>query len=321
MTLTRRHVLAGMVGFGALAAFPAHAQDMLRLSGRAFGTSWSLLLPRHDSTNDPTGDIASILDDVDTSMSPFRSDSELSAFNSGPSGAFAVSPGFARVTSEALRLANISNGAFDPTVGPLVGRYGFGPIEGDRNADFTALSCSENVITKSISTLSLDLCGIAKGYALDAIANHLRARDHGDFLIEIGGELLASGMGPENRPWRLGITNPVRGDIHTAFAATNMAIATSGDAINAYYVGGRRYSHTIDPTTNEPIRNAIASVTVAHASAMTADGLATALLVLGPQAGAEWAEAQNLPALFLLRNRAGGLDTVVTSQFKDQFLS
>ncbi len=315
MMITRRQILTGMAGFGALAAFPANAEDMIRLSGRAFGTNWSIILPHSGHSDDLAPSLVSILERIDRAMSPFRQDSELAAFNAASAGAMSVGPDFAHVTAEALRIASISNGAFDPTVGPLVGRYGFGPIHGERHADYKALTCSANLITKAEASLSIDLCGIAKGYALDALANHLRKQGHVDFLIDIGGELLAAGRGPNNRPWNLGIADPLRSGIHTAFHATDLAIATSGDAINAYEVAGRRYSHTIDPSTGEPIRNSLASVSVVHASAMTADGLATALLVLGPEAGPEWAKAHNLAASFLLRNGAGTLDAIVIPAF------
>lgn len=315
MNITRRGVLTGMAGLGALAAFPVHGMDTTRLSGRAFGTTWSVLLPRAGG-DDLAQAIPQILERIDHAMSPFRSDSELSAFNRAPSGAVAVGADFARVTAEALRIAAISHGAFDPTIGPLVGRYGFSPIRGERKGDFTGLSTTPTTIAKTDASLSLDLCGIAKGYALDALAEHLRAQGREDFLIDIGGELLASGRNPQGDPWHLGIADPLRGGIHTKLTATNLAIATSGDAVNAYEIAGRRYSHTIDPATEEPIRNALASVSVIHGSAMSADAFATALLVLGPEAGPAWADTNDLPALFLLRNGHGGLDAIASHAFQ-----
>jgi len=304
MAIDRRSVLGGMVGLGLLAALPARAGQAVRLSGRAFGTAWSVTLPA-GAIGDEAAAIAAMLDGIDRAMSPFRADSELSAFNRAGAGRHPVGPDFAHVAAEALRLAAWSGGAFDPTVGPLVGRYGFGPIRGERKGDFTGLSCAGGAIGKADPALSLDLCGIAKGHALDAVAARLRRLGHDAFLIDIGGELLAAGHGPHGGPWQLGIADPLRGGVHTRLAVSGLALATSGDAVNAYEVAGHRYSHTIDPATGEPVRNPVASVSVAHASAMTADGLATAMLVLGPGRGLALAEAEGLPVLFLLRHGSG----------------
>lgn len=314
MTITRRQLLGTMAGLGALAACPAMAKDTERLSGRAFGTSWSILLP-DGGADDLVHAVPALFERIDRALSPFRPDSEISAFNRAGAGALPVGPDFARVTAEALRLAGLSQGAFDPTIGPLVGRYGFGPIHGERQGDFTALSCAPSSIAKTRAALTLDLCGIAKGYALDLLAAELRQTARDNFLIDIGGEVLAAGLGPHQRPWRLGIADPLSGGLHTRFAATDLAIATSGDAINAYEVAGRRYSHTIDPKTGEPVRNALASVSVVHPSAMTADGLATALVVLGPQAGPAFAERHDLAALFLLRTGQNRLDAIASPAF------
>lgn len=306
MGIDRRTMLSGIVGLGLTAALPATAGEVTRLSGRAFGTFWSVLFPRGiDGTEAET--IAAILGRIDRAMSPFRPDSTLSRFNAAPAGRQAVEPELAFVTAEALRIAAWSGGAFDPTVGPLVGRYGFGPIAGERRGDHTALSCDPGGIAKSMDGLTLDLCGIAKGYALDAVGAALAALGHTDFLIDIGGELLAAGTGPDGAPWRLGIENPLQGGVWTRLETANLALATSGDTIHFYEVAGRRYSHTIDPRTAVPVVNPIASVSVAHASAMTADAMATAMLVLGPDAGLALAEAAGLPVLFLLRDGKGGL--------------
>ncbi len=306
MGIDRRTMLSGIVGLGLTAVLPAAAGEVTKLSGRAFGTLWSVLFPRGiDGTEAET--IAAILGRIDRAMSPFRPDSTLSRFNAAPAGRQAVEPELAFVTAEALRIANWSGGAFDPTVGPLVGRYGFGPIAGERLGDHTALSCDPGGIAKSMDGLTLDLCGIAKGYALDAVATALAALGHTDFLIDIGGELLAAGTGPDGTPWRLGIENPLQGGVWTRLETANLALATSGDTIHFYEVAGRRYSHTIDPRTAAPIVNPVASVSVAHASAMTADAMATAMLVLGPDAGLALAEAAGLPVLFLLRDGQGGL--------------
>lgn len=315
MAINRRQILGGAVAAGLMAAMPAYGRETVRLSGPAFGTRWSVALP--DGTPDGLGeDLAMVLARIDHTMSPFRDDSEISSFNRAGAGTLSASDELALVTREALRIATLTGGAFDPTVGPVVGRYGFGPLHGERVGDYSSVACSAAGISKSLPGLSLDLCGIAKGYAVDAVADWLRLHGHRHYLIDIGGELRVAGQGPDGLPWRLGITDPVAGGTAVRFEALDLALATSGDAINVYEVAGRRYSHIIDPRHGEPVHNTVASVSVAHASAMTADGLATAMMVLGADRGLELAETLDLPVLFLLRNEAGSLTLSASSAFR-----
>lgn len=301
MGITRRSFVIGSGGLVLAPALSAHAAGVA-LSGRAFGGPWRVVLADGARAQVATREIAAVLDAVDRAMSPFRPDSELSRFNrSARTGWQEASPAFASVTAEALRIAGLSGGAFDPSVGPAVARYGFGPIAGERAGDFRGLAAGDGTIRKDDARLSLDLCGIAKGHALDAVGVALAGIGIGDVLIEIGGEVLARGAGPDGRPWRVGIADPVAGGVHMRVRGDGLALATSGDAVNAYEVAGRRYSHTIDPRTGEPVRNAVASVTVAAPTGVMADALATALVVLGPERGLALADGLGVAALFLLR--------------------
>ncbi|SFZ80836.1 thiamine biosynthesis lipoprotein [Devosia enhydra] len=307
MAITRRNLLLGLAGMTTVAALPASAgaRDAVRLSGWAFGTGWSVTLPRGIGPEEPAA-IAETLAGIDAAMSPFRPDSVLSRFNRASAGSHVVDRDFASVTAEALRLAAWSDGAFDPTVGPLVGRYGFGPMHGERGGNYKGLTCIADRVGKAHAAMSLDLCGIAKGHAVDAVAARLRRLGHSDMFIEIGGEVLAGSVN-DGPAWRVGIANPQSGGVACSFPISDLAIATSGDSINVYEVDGRRYSHTIDPGTAEPVLNRVASVSVAHRSAMTADGLATAMMVMGPETGLARAHADGLAVLFLLRDPAEGL--------------
>jgi thiamine biosynthesis lipoprotein len=159
--------------------------------------------------------------------------------------------------------------------------------------------------------LSLDLCGIAKGYALDEI---VRALDGLDFLIELGGEVAARGRHPSGRPWRAGIERPESNALQRIVEVDARALATSGDAQQSYVVGGRRYAHVLDPRTQAPVDNGVASVSVLAASGLIADGLATAAMVLGPQAARPLLKAREASALFLMR-RPGGLEEVDVNGF------
>jgi thiamine biosynthesis lipoprotein len=313
MTLTRRKLLSVTAGAVLAGALPAFGSESFRLSGRAYGTSWQATLRGGGDVEALAHDLAADLARVDLAMSPFRPDSALTRFNLAGAGLHTAEPGFVTVTAEALRVAALTHGAFDPSVGPDVGRYGFGPIGGQRAGSFGGFATSGTAISKSDSRLTLDLCGIAKGFALDLMAERIAGAGHTDFLVELGGEVLAAGTDTTDAPWRIGISNPL-GGLHTVIDARGLATATSGDAINAYEVGGRRYSHIIDPATDEPVINDVASVTVLAPSAMTADALATALMVMGAEEGLAFAETHALPVLYLLR-APGGLQERASRSF------
>lgn len=318
---TRREVLLGLGGLAGLMSMPSFARadagDLVRISGRAFGTSWEVTVPADADAGALGADLRQILAGIDQSMSPFRADSELSQFNHRSSTApFAVSVPFRTVAGKALEIARLTDGAFDPGVGPTVHRYGFGPIASGRSAPYTAFALGTGGLSKAELGLSLDLCGIAKGYAVDRLAGHLAAQGVPGFLIEVGGEVSVRGHRPDGAPWRVGIADPLRTGIHTALPLTDMAMATSGDAINAYQIAGRRYSHTIDPATGEPVYNSVASVSVLATTALEADAFATALLVMGPERGLAFATANRLPVLYLLR-QADGIEARANRLFVD----
>lgn len=304
MALTRRTFLTAAASTVLAGAMPAIGSDTYLISGRAYGTSWQVRLRGAGDREALAAELAAVLARVDLAMSPFRADSEISRFNRAPSGLHAVGGDFAAVSIEALRIAALTGGAFDPTVGPDVGRYGFGPIRGQRAGRFSDLSADGTAIGKAEALLTLDLCGIAKGYALDLMLDRVVSAGYEDCVVELGGEVRGSGNDVDGSPWRIGISSPI-GGLHGTLDARGLAVATSGDAINAYEVGGRRYSHIVDPATDEPVVNDVASVTVLAASAMTADGLATALMVMGSDRGLSFAESHDLPVLYVLRTPEG----------------
>jgi len=319
---TRRGILVGLGGLTALAILPSIARaggsDLVRISGRAFGTRWQVTLPRDVDARTLGADLRHILTGIDRSMSPFRAESELSRFNRhGDTASFPVSKEFHTVAARALDMARLTDGAFDPGVGPAVHRYGFGPIDSGRSGHYTAFAATAKGLSKADPALSLDLCGIAKGHAVDRLAGHLSTRSVRCFLLEVGGEVYARSMRPDGAPWRVGIADPLRSGVHSALTLTDMAMATSGDAINAYEIAGRRYSHTIDPATGEPVYNSVASVSVLAPTALQADAFATALMVMGPERGLAYASAHALPALYLLRE-ADGLRAEANTLFIEQ---
>jgi thiamine biosynthesis lipoprotein len=304
MSLTRRRLLLTAAATLLLPALPGQA-DEIRVSGRAYGTSWQVRLHAGSDVTALAHGLKALLDRIDAAMSPFRPDSALSRFNRAPAGWHEVDPDLALVTAEALRIAALTAGAFDPSVGPDVGRYGFGPIRGTRTGTFADFATAGTAIYKARSDLTLDLCGIAKGYALDLMAACLADAGFPAFVAELGGEVIARGADPVGAPWRIGISDPLGGSLRAVVDTRGLALATSGDAINAYEVAGRRYSHIIDPQTDQPLHNTVASVSVFAQSAMTADALATALMVMGTGPGLRFADDQGLAALYLDRVPTG----------------
>jgi thiamine biosynthesis lipoprotein len=323
MRLTRRSVLIGAGSAFLAGALPASAAGVRVIGGPAFGTSWRVTLPEGTEEAAIAAAIRSIIDSVDAAMSPFRADSEVSRFNAfGTCDWQALSPETCAVVRQSLAVAARSRGAFDPTVGPIVGRYGFGPISGLSTGSYLDIAAREDTVKKFEPNLTLDLCGIAKGHALDRMAAALDGFRVTDFLIELGGEIFARGAHPDGRAWQIGIERPVPGPttLQRIVRLDGRTLATSGESVNGYTIAGRRYSHIIDPHRGEPADNSIASVSVFMPAAVMADALATALMVMGPEAGVALAEFEEIPAFFVVRE-GGALREIMTGGFADAVIA
>ncbi|TYR36119.1 FAD:protein FMN transferase [Mesorhizobium microcysteis] len=320
--ITRRHLLAlaGAAAIAGCAPTATGASEALQvIGGSAFGTHWRLTLPQQADCDALHEQITALLAELDHLFSPWRPDSILGQFNAGGSKAFAVPGEVATVTKRALDLAKASGGFFDPTVGPLVSRWGFGPIAGAAPLHgWRTLSIGDGQILREDPAVTLDLCGIAKGYALDRIARTVEAAGSHDFLIDLGGELAARGEHPSGRPWQVAVENPLPQEQAPVaiVALKDRAIATSGDKVNGYDVGARRYSHIIDPARGEPVATRLASVSVMADTGLNADGFATALMAAG-EAGPALARRLGLDALFVFRSDAG-LVEITTGSFAHQ---
>ena len=315
---TRRRLLA-MTGVALLAPTALRAAPPVRrMTGRAFGSDWSVALPAGRDGEVLRPMLESLLAGIDRQMSPWRAESEITRFNRGAGGA-AVSAETAHVAAAALDLARDSDGWFDPSVGPLVHRWGFGPIEGEAGG-WVGLRVEGARLAKDRAGLTMDLCGIAKGRALDLMAGLLADAGQGDFLIDLGGELAGRGRHPSGRAWRVAIEDPRPGATDGAgvLELDGIAVATSGSRAQGYDLGGRRYSHVIDPRRAAPAEGALASVSVLSDRAMPADGWATALMAAG-EAGPDLARRNHIAALFLFRDGAG-LRRVATGGFDRHML-
>ena len=299
MLLSRRKLILGMAASGACWASAAAAGTQVA-GGHAFGSSWRV-------TTDPRADLAgirSIIDgivaQVDADMSPYRPGSHLSRFNENTTDDWQPMPAaLCQVASDALRIAHQTQGAFDPTVGPIVARFGFGPIKGG-SGSFQDIDVGSDALSKGAPHLTLDLCGIAKGYALDQMANALRSAGVKNALIEVGGEVAAIGHHPSGRDWQVAVADPTASDfrVHKIIQPGTYAVATSGHAANGLQ-GRASTSHIIDPHLGVPASTALASVTVLAETATEADALATAFCAIGLEDGAALARRLNVSALFV----------------------
>ena len=308
----RRAVLA--LAAGAIAwPLAGRAGPAQTIGGTAFGTTWQALLPAGADAGAVGPAIAAAFAEVDRQMSPWRADSEVSRLNAGAAGAHPISRDTAQVAAAALELAARSGGVFDPTVGPSVARWGFGPIRGSAACSPSDLAVEGGAVIKHNAGATLDLCGIAKGHALDRAVALLRAADLRDALFDLGGELATLGTRPDGGPWRVGVEDPRGGAEPVAVLALppGLAVATSGVTTQGYRAGARLFSHIIDPRTDEPVTGALLSVSVVADTGTGADGWATALLAAGERDGPALAARMGIDALFVLADGAG-LRTVPT---------
>jgi len=269
--------------------------------------------------------VEAVLGRIDAELSTWRDDSELARFNASSStGWVPVSRETAAVARAALSVSRRTDGAFDPTVGPLVELWGFGRRPALAGPDpeslarararvgYQALSVREDppALRKARPDVALDLSAIAKGRAVDALAELLADRGARHFLVEIGGELRARGTrDARGRPWRVAVEAPEDGRQPRAWAVLTLAdaaLATSGDYRRTLKQDGVRRSHILDPRDGEPVDHGLASASVVADTAMQADALATALLVLGPEAGLRLAEREAW-AVLLIERRDGAL--------------
>ncbi|WP_428980174.1 FAD:protein FMN transferase [Catenovulum adriaticum] len=308
--------------------------ETLALQGRTMGTTYHVTLVGKSNQIDKTqlqADIDAILVDVNNKMSTYQSDSELSLFNQNTStDAVALSAETAKVISKAIDIGMQTHGALDVTVGPLVNLWGFGPdgrpnkVPSDSKVEsikthigLDKLTYDQGHLTKSDPKVYVDLSAIAKGFGVDQVADHLESVGVADYLVEIGGEMRLKGQKLNGENWRIAIEKPESFDraVQQVIEPGDNALATSGDYRNYFEQDGVRFSHTIDPTTFKPINHKLVSVSVITSTCMEADGLATALNVMGPEKAFDFAKMHDL-AVYLVVKSDTGFDVLYTEQFK-----
>lgn len=318
-----------------LSACQAPPQQIHLLNGATMGTTWSVKV-----VNLPVGvtlpqlrtDIELLLESINRQMNTYQPESDISRFNQAPAGTWQVLPAdFWRVASYALELARDTGGAFDPTVGPLVNVWGFGPDPKHNHPPEEALLVAaqarvgwdktplrqEDQALYQPGEVYLDLSAIAKGYAVDKVADLLVGRGVENLLVEIGGELRGQGSKPNGQPWQVAVEKPLPGvrEVAQVISLQDMAIATSGDYRNYIQEGEQRFSHIIDPRTGHPAQHKVVSVTVLHERCADADALATALTVMGAEEGLPWAEQRKLAILFMVQTDSG-VEQQMTTAFR-----
>ncbi|EKO3383788.1 FAD:protein FMN transferase [Vibrio fluvialis] len=308
--------------------------QQVHLSGPTMGTSYNIKYLQQDglrSSDDLHKEIDRLLEEVNDQMSTYRKDSELSRFNQYQGiDPFEVSNQTATVVKEAIRLNGLTEGALDVTVGPLVNLWGFGPearpevvptdaelAERKANTGIHHLSVDGNKLSKDLPHLYVDLSTIAKGWGVDVVANYIESQGIHNYMVEVGGEIRLKGLNRDGVPWRIAVEKPTVDErsIQEIIEPGDMAIATSGDYRNYFERDGVRYSHIINPQTGRPIHNRVVSVTVLDKSCMTADGLATGLMVLGDEKGIEIAEQNHIP-VFMIVKTDDGFKEIASSAFK-----
>ncbi|MEJ2157526.1 MAG: FAD:protein FMN transferase [Desulfobacteraceae bacterium] len=277
------------------------------LEGRTMGTTYHIKI-----VAPPSADMAAVrvkidrrLEQLNQSMSTYRKESEISRFNrlAETGKPFAVSPDFLKVMRVAGAIHDVTGGAWDGTVYPLIKLWGFGrsgPIhevpsdaaigKALKDVGFRHIDVSpDGYLKKRRPGVTVDLASIAKGYGVDMVGALIKELGFNDHLVEIGGEVFAAGRRIDGKQWKVGVSVPEKGagatDVYKALALEDLAMATSGDYRNFEEISGRIYSHIIDPRSGWPVENGVVSASVIAPNCTLADGLATAMVVMGPQEG------------------------------------
>jgi FAD:protein FMN transferase len=297
--------------------------------GQTMGTTYRILLHAialdEDTKQTLPVKISQLLNILDSGIfSTYAPDSQLSQLNrTTPGLSYPGSAELAKVLNAAMQVHNLSGGAFDISIKPLVDLWGFGvamtargiPAQKEIDQALERTGMESILLDKATGAIirtedvTLDLSAIAKGFAVDQLASLLDVEGQQNYLVEIGGEVVTRGVRADGGHWQLGIENPVSGE-PGVFREINLteektAIAASGNYRNFFIVEGQRYSHTLNPVTGWPVSHNLVSVTVIAESAMMADAWATALLVLGLEEGIELANELQLPAYFITDGNTG----------------
>lgn len=301
------------------------------ISGKTFGTYYTIKIKSSKENNLLQKAVKEEFAAINSEMSVFDINSEISEINRTPAGQWTdLSEPMQKLLKNAYQIYQNSDGAFDPTTGRLVDLWGFGTTGGIQkipdeedikktlattgfdkirfNGDFSRLR-------KQYAETTLNLSAIAKGYSVDRIAELLKAQGYNDFVIEIGGEVVASGQRADTvKGWNVAIADPSgeEGKNMAVVTLKDYAVATSGDYHNFFYINDKKYSHTINPQTGYPVDNSLISVTVFHKSCMTADGLATAIMSMGEKKAGDFIRRNRLAVVMFVKDENGKISPIIS---------
>ena len=299
--------------------------------GMVFGTVYHIT---YQSSKSLQKDIEAELAKVDASLSPFNERSIITAVNENRDTV--VNKMFSDVFALAMKISDSTNGAFDITVAPLVNAWGFGfkggamPTRHQVDSlkalvGYHKVSLTNGRVSKTDPRIMLDCSSIAKGYGCDVVAKFLSAKGIDNYMVEIGGEIVTRGISEKRLPWKIGVTKPtddslnVNQEIQTIINVTDKSMATSGNYRNFYYKNGRKYAHTIDPSTGYPVQHNILSSTVIADDCATADAYATAFMVMGlDKAKTILSRHPELMAYFILASDDGTNKVWFSPSMKDK---
>lgn len=304
-------------------------EEVVAFYGETMGTNYTVKYLHEERANYQTG-VDSLLKLFNQSLSTYLSASEISRFNEGTILKYET-PFFYPVLQRSYEIYDITNGAFDPTVAPLVNAWGFGPDSTRAPSQATIDSLLtfvsfDSLFFDSISVcklkkgIKLDFSAIAKGYGVDVVAAYLKEKGIDDMMVEIGGEVMCYGKNADGESWKIGIDNPnstAGRQLKAIVALSDQALATSGNYRNYYIKDGKKYSHTISPVSGKPVEHTLLSASVFAPDCMTADAYATAFMVLGLEPSlAILKQEKELDAYLVYSDENGEVKTVMTEGIK-----
>ncbi len=308
-------------------------------SGSTMGTTFSVVYVNTSSHEDAYVNnlINQSIELVNDQMSTYKSESNLSEFNRLPvNSCYEFPDDTYQVLEMAQEISEITEGSFDVTIGPLVNLWGFGPtykpevVPSDEEINeirstkvgYQSLVLKGDNTACKLKPIYVDLSAIAKGYAVDLAANALDSLSIHDYLVEIGGELKAKGIKPNKDHWKVAVEDPdneLGHSVHKVLELKDLGIATSGDYRNYYEVDGKRYSHTVDPSTGKPIEHSLASISVLHKSVAYADAIATGFGVMGAERAQALAKKEGL-AIYMIVKNSETFSIISTKEFNQYLL-
>jgi len=316
---------------------PEGQVQSVTIEGPTMGTHFIIKISRASDAaalERASSNAVSLLERIDGMMSTYKPTSELSRFNQHQSTEpFKVSKDMIDIFLLAREVSDVTNGAFDVTIGPIVNAWGFGPekrAEPPTDQEIASLlprvgfemvliDVQTSTLRKARPDIYCDLSGIAQGYAADQVATVLDSAGITDYMIDISGEFRTRGVNDSGNSWQIAIERPDAQErtAHIVLPLSNLSLATSGDYRNFTLHEGKRISHEIDPATGYPITHRLASVTVITSDCTRADAYATAFMVMGPEAGYALATERNFAAYFLVRTDNGTFEELRTPKFSE----